>query len=195
MDFLGRIRWHVKGAAWLIVNLWRSRHLQSFPERSVGSDGAEGVLEGLSAALVPHVRALHRGLRGYDLSWNRRILLRLEGRKFCLLWRPSDPINSTSIGGFEFFYFEPEGALERVIHEAYIGVAVEFRGKGVSRTLRTAASQHFVQCGLSGITTDIEGGNVASMRSALSVGYTHMVERGSASGSSGPSRLLLKLTQ
>jgi hypothetical protein len=164
-----KIVWYLAGIRWLFMNLWLTRNLS----RCSPLFGEDYQIVGLPRGSLRELRELHTELRGEDVSWIRRVALILAGEKLCIV---RFGLNHGHICGFELFYFEPERTSRRTIHEAFIGVRPSCRRLKVATSLRQASRSHWSLNGLEGVSSDIDPSNVASMRSAISVGFRQVHE-------------------
>ena len=159
-----RIPHEVDGARFLVRNLRFARGIPSVPTIRFH----EFTLAGARRADVDGVRRLHKALRdGIDLNVWRRELYALRGRSLLVVTKDS----MDRIVGFEMFYARSGEHEARTVHEAFIGVAEEFRGRGLAQQMRSLAITHFANGGLSGISSSIMAENAASVGSALRCGF------------------------
>ena len=100
-------------------------------------------------------------------SRSRNLLIR------CLLGKPCMLVvyNETIIG-FCFHYFNRLDLEEHTIHEGYIGLLPEYRGRGLGRELGKYALNHFAdKTKLHGVSSRVSLNNQASLTAHLKLGY------------------------
>jgi len=130
-------------------------------------------VRGATRADIITLDKLYRMLpHGEGLESRFTWLLRLSGRRYCLIAEDS----GGRIAGFTLYYFNARDGADGTIHEGFIGVDSDYRGRGVSSLLRHEAVRHFKATGLKGMSTRISVSNDASMSLALRLGF-QVVER------------------
>lgn len=96
----------------------------------------------------------------------KTIYLILFGRKVCVVAR-----RGRLKAGYILFYVNRRDVRDGTVHEAFIVVSEEERGKGVATLLREISGSHYGPCGVSGISSRIYQENTPSMRSAVKAGF------------------------
>lgn len=98
----------------------------------------------------------------------RRLVWSFGGRFLTLILRGA----GHQIVGANLFYFRPEETEPTLIHESFLGIISEYRGRGLARALRQTAIDGFAQWPeLTGITTEIGVSFEASRKLAIELGY------------------------
>ncbi|MHC8345302.1 GNAT family N-acetyltransferase [Pseudomonas sp. RT6P73] len=85
-----------------------------------------------------------------------------------------------SLVGLDLFYFNSRDLQESTVHEGFVGVVPDYRGKGLATEMRITAKKHFQRNGLDGISTRISQHNQPSLISALKLGFEIVETRHSA---------------
>lgn len=153
------------GMRFAAVNVYCARALPIPQTRRIAD---ELTLRTVTAADLPRVERLHAELRpGKRFSSWRRWTYRRVGRT--LLWVTETP--KGEFVGINMYYFREREWRDRLVHEAFIGVAASHRGQGLSNAMRAAAAANFTDGGVHGISTHIERGNTPSWRSAQRQGF------------------------
>jgi len=156
------------GLRFLAINLWCTRQVPraDHPIAAPGSDRL--AIRTITADDLDRFVDLHAKLRpGKQFSAWRRWLYARAGSK--LAWVVETP--AREFVGFNMYYFREGEWLDRVVHEAFIGVVEEFRGRGLANAMRSAAAGHFRGSGLHGISTSIHRDNAPSWHSAQREGF------------------------
>lgn len=136
----------------------------------------EGVVyQGLTHHWVDDAKRLCVDLRnGRRWGVGRSLLLRVLGKKLVIIAVSQE--DSSRLLGVNVYYIERRDVGQRTIHEGFIGVVPEGRGRGISMAMRRHAIEHFKTARLSGITTRISQSNQASMAGARKVGFEPLEE-------------------
>jgi GNAT superfamily N-acetyltransferase len=147
------------------ANLFGVRRGRAFQQR---------VLGGLSLCSVRpgELEELERFLDSFAVAGKTTIARRLvwsgAGRFLTLLLRGE----GHQIVGANLFYFRPEETEPTLVHESFLGIISDYRGRGLARALRQTAIDGFAQWPeLTGITTEIGVGFEASRKLAIELGY------------------------
>lgn len=134
----------------------------------------QGVLGGLSLCSVRpgELNELERFLDSFVVAGKttmaRRLVWACAGRFLTLLLRGAEH----QIVGANLFYFRPEEAEPKLIHESFLGITSDYRGRGLARALRQTAIEGFAQWPeLTGITTEIGVGFEVSKKLAIELGF------------------------
>lgn len=159
--------WRAVGsrAVFIARNLRCARDIDSFAAAWFG----EFVVEPLSGRYLAAVDELYASLNdGERLGLPKTIVLRLAGARLCLIARHVD---SGEVVGMVIYYFNARDRKEGTVHEGYIGLREAERGRGLGTFMRRHALRNFARSGLSGVSSRISTGNLASLRSNRSLGF------------------------
>lgn len=128
----------------------------------------EGIqLGGLKRRELFRLTKIYRDLNeGRALGLCKVLLVLSLSEKVCILAR-----EGKEIVGFEMFYINREDLRNGTIHEGYVGVIAEARGKGVGTLLRRKAGEHLYRAGFIGVTSRISADNCPSLKSSEKVGF------------------------
>jgi len=150
----------------LIRNLWKAKSMPIIPKGK-----AEGV-EFLPCTkdLAPCIVRLYPGFhKGTKLGIAKRAMLRLAGRKLCLV--VEDAINKRVVG-YSLYYFNYRDIREKTVHEGDTGILPEFQGRGIGTAQRLHALRHFARCQfIEGVSSRVSLNNLASLKSNLKLGF------------------------
>lgn len=178
-------RWVVstpRHLVWLALNLrWAYGSSQLQELRDVEQIGI--TLRWLSRARVADVLRMYAVNSGAELDLPRTLLLRVAGRRLCVV---AIDTQNDDLVGMEFFYRNFRDFRERTIHEAYIAVSPEYRGRGLATAMRRSTIAHFASSRLSGVSTRISASNTASLKSALAAGFLPVQDSEGASWEQDP---------
>lgn len=106
----------------------------------------------------------------------RELLYRFFGSRLILLATISEK-RAEKIIGVNLYYFNLRDIKEHTVHEGFIGVHPNHRGRGIAPLMRALAREHFRRGSvLRGISTRISVNNKASMKAADDPG-AEIVER------------------
>lgn len=169
--FIGATGGFGGGLRFLLINAWCARLVRAPIANSASScsGNQEFVIRPIAKTELAVFRSLHHELRpGKSFSVWRRAVYRLWGHK--LLWAAFAAPNGPMIA-FNMYYFREGEWRQHIVHEAFIGVASAYRGLGIATALRQAAGRYFAECDVQGISTQIEGDNLPSLRSATKLGF------------------------
>lgn len=115
------------------------------------------------------VRQLFFGLNPQGSFSVLKLMLGLVAfRKLLII---AEDVRTRQLVGLDLFYFNDRDLRERTVHEGFIGVVPAYQGQGLATAMRELAKLHFRSNGLSGISTRITQDNVASLQSALKLGF------------------------
>lgn len=78
---------------------------------------------------------------------------------------------SNEVIGFEYFRLGKRDIHDGTVHESFIGVSPQYRGKGVATCMRKYAMRAFYLNGFQGISSKIVLSNISSLRSSEKVGF------------------------
>lgn len=127
------------------------------------------VIEPLSGRYLAAVDDLYAVLnRGARLGLEKTILLRLLGERLCLVARRA---GGDELVGMVVYYFNARDRREGTVHEGYIGLREAERGAGLGTFMRRHALENFSRSGLSGVSSRISVGNLASLKSNCRLGF------------------------
>jgi len=154
----------LSGLWFIAINLRCTRNLPVPRVRRYG----HFVMRTLTTADIGPFTLLHNQLRpDKPLSAWRRWLYTRAGSK--LVW-----VVETATGhfvGFTMHYFR-EGEWRRgIVHNAFISVSREYRGRGLGGALQAAAVEGFAAGGMKGVSTQVDRANPASLRMFLRQGF------------------------
>lgn len=105
-----------------------------------------------------------------NLSWAKRALYRFFGDRMMIVATKADGAEDLIVG-VNMYYFNKRDAIEKTIHEGFIGVLPEFGGKGIAAIMRKKAKKHYLSNGVNGISTRISLVNKYSLNSAVKLGF------------------------
>lgn len=167
MNLKQRATHELQGAAFLARNLWACSKLRIKPIPA-GRYGPV-TIEGTNSAGLREIQKLHAHLRGgRKLNLWRLGLLLAIGNRLC----PVAKDDCGNIVGFQLLYFREMEWRQSILHEAFIGVYPEYRGVGVSTSMRQHSCRHFQNASLVvGISSQAQISNIASLRSAEQAGF------------------------
>lgn len=162
--FIKKILYEFGGLKFLIRNLKASHQLEKMQSSSLNNY----ILAGLSKDRIYELDQLHQLIRdGRDLNFWRKFLYRYRGNKLCAI-----AINQKNqLAGFIYFYFREEEISKNIIHEAFVGVAPQERGKGIATALQKYSLTHLSHQHLEGVSGYVEKNNIASVIVHQRVGY------------------------
>jgi len=104
---------------------------------------------------------------GKDLPKQNKLLLHLAGNKFCYIIK-----SENKIIGLGLYYFNKKDIKENTIHEGYIGLKKEYRGKGIGTIARKNALYHFSRVKrITGVSSRVNLDNEASYRGNIKLGF------------------------
>lgn len=103
---------------------------------------------------------------GEPISLVRKILYIFQGNKMILVAHEKH-----RAVGINVYYVNNRDLVEGTVHEGFIGVLEEFRGKGLATAMRKFSANHFAENGFTGISTRISVDNSASLKSAENSGF------------------------
>lgn len=104
---------------------------------------------------------------GTDLSRRNKLLLYLVGNKFCYIVK-----SGNKIVGLGLYYFNKKDIKENTIHEGYIGLKKEYRGKGIGTAARKNALYHFSEVkSIMGVSSRVDLDNEASYWGNVKLGF------------------------
>lgn len=167
MLLINKIKHETEGLKFLCRNLLASRNIQPIPEANFG----DFILRGLSHPHISKLDALHRLLRnGRAINCWRKMLLRMKG---CSLCGVATEKNGELLG-FNLYYFRPQEMEHGIIHEAFVGVIPQARGRGIATALKMHLAKHFAFNGLKGISAQIRIDNGPSLYAAKRAGFQIM---------------------
>jgi RimJ/RimL family protein N-acetyltransferase len=123
---------------------------------------------GLPNDRINELDELHRLIReGRGLNFWRKIFFRIQGRKVCGI-----AINAQDqLVGFTYYYFRESELVGMIIHEAFIGISPNERGKGIATALQRYALDHLAKQQLIGVSANIEKTNLPSIRIHQRAGF------------------------
>lgn len=157
-------------ARFVAVNLWCTRTIPAGPVIHPANDL---MLRTITAADSGRFAAIHADLRpGKHLSAWRKWLYRRAGSKLAWVLETAAP----RFVGFNMYYFREGEWTRGIVHEAFIGVVAEYRGRRLADTMREAAAARFAAAGVFGISTRIHADNLPSLRSAERQGFRTVAE-------------------
>lgn len=159
------------GPRFIAINLWCTR---TIPAAGNGVDPAEDlVLRTITAADIGRFAAIHAELRdGKQLVASKKWLYEWAGSKLAWVVQAEDK----SFVGFNMYYFREGEWARGIVHEAFLGVLPEHRGRRLGAAMRIAAATHFAAAGVSAISTRIHAGNLPSLRLAERLGFRRVHE-------------------
>ena len=162
---IGKIKGILNLIAFLSRNIFYSFKMPKFEEveienYKIGPLKRENLYETLEL-----YKKLHDGK---GLSLEKRLLLRFAGSKFCYILIS----DKGEIFGLGLYYFNKKDIIEKSIHEGYIGLKKEFRGRGIGTTSRRNALEHFSKIGfLNGVSSRVSIDNVPSLKGNVKLGF------------------------
>lgn len=160
-----------EGLRFLARNLRRIRTLPTIPSTEISGGILVRAYHRDDNAAVD---AMYRDYIGCHLSRLTKILLSLAGSRLCLVGQD----RSGNVVGMELFYFNARDVRENTIHEGFISVAPQARGKNMASAMRRHSLGHFRKAGLAGVSSRIRADNPASLKSARAVGFSIVEQRG-----------------
>lgn len=99
----------------------------------------------------------------------KKIFLKFCGSKLCFVLKDKETDESI---GYSLFYFNQRDIDEETVHEGYVGMIVEYHGRGVGTKFRKIILQHFAYVTkLYGTSSRVSLSNKASLISNLKNGY------------------------
>lgn len=148
-------------ASFLARNLSEARSIRPLPATR------SGVIEVGSShsSDFGSVCSLYEELTHSRLNLNLRLLLKTRIAALCVVAR--DP----QIVGINIYYFKGPEDMKGAIHEGFIGVHPNHRGKGLSSLLREQAAAMYRAAGIEWITTKISQDNTPSLVGAQRCGF------------------------
>lgn len=109
-------------------------------------------------------------LEGKEVNVKLKTLYKLSGKKYAVIatMRKGDDMQ---IVGINMYYYNERDINDGTIHEGFIGVKPEVRGRGIATNLRKISLEHYLQNNHDGISTRISVNNIASLQSSLKLGF------------------------
>ncbi len=162
--FINKLNHEIGGLNFFLRNLRASYQIQPISKHP----HKHFIICGLPKNFVDDLDHLHQLLRdGRKINYWRRSILLIKGKSVCCIAKDE----TDKLIGFDYFYFRENEVNRGIIHEAYIGVAPEYRGQGIGTALRMISAKNFAISGLSAISSQIEEDNLPSLNSALHAGF------------------------
>ncbi len=161
---LDKIKYEFEGLKFLIRNLKASHHLSSMQTTAYNNY----LLTGLTKNRINELDQLHRTVRdGRGLNFWRKLFYRYRGTSVC-----GTVINKKNqLVGFNYYYFRNNESEEKIIHEAFLGIAPQERGKGIATALQKYTLEQLSRQPLTGVSGYVEKTNLASIKMLQRVGY------------------------
>lgn len=154
------------GLSFVVVNIWYGFRL--LPVRESCTDSF--FIRGCRKSDLKRFAAVHEKLRGgRKLSgWRQFVYFFVGDRLVCLVRG-----GKGEVVGFVMYYFKGKADARRSsIHEAFIGVLPEYQGKGLGTHIRSTMVDCFQRSNINRVTSDIDRGNTASIKSAERAGFS-----------------------
>lgn len=146
-------------------NVWIGKSIEPFAPVNFG----EFTIAPLERADIPAVDHLFSSLNGSGrLGLQRAALLWLLGSRLCLVARE---ILTEDVVGTAIFYFNERDRKEHTIHEGYIGLVAEVRGKGLATFMLRHALDHFSRSGFAGVSSRVSVNNFPALKTNQNLGF------------------------
>jgi|GEM_PF-2581725 len=163
-SFIKNFRYEWEGFLFLVRNIRASRTL--YPMQDSAFSNYQ--FAGLSTHQVGEMDALHKLVReGRGLSFWRKTYFKHCGEKVCSVVLSEDG----RMVGFNFYYFRKFEVNEGIIHEAFLGISPQERGKGLATALQTYTINQMSRNNLRGISGNVLKANGASVKMLLRTGF------------------------
>ncbi len=163
-SIFSKLLYEFEGFKFFIRNIKGARPLSAMQDTSYQNYQ----LTGLTRDCVEEVDKLHKSVRnGRGLNFWRKLFMRLSGSKVC-----SVAINKRGqLVGFNYYYFRENEVNKGIIHDAYLGISPNERGKGIGTALQAYSVDQFKTQPLSGISGNVSKVNTPSVKMLERVGF------------------------
>ncbi len=154
----------IKKTIFIIRNILYSTNMPEFQK----IEYENFTIEPCKSEYLEETFSLYKDLHnGKELSKWKKLLLHLTGSKFCYIIK-----SENKIIGLGLYYFNKKDIKEKTIHEGYIGLKKEYRGKGIGTIARQNALYHFSQMKrITGVSSRVSLDNEASYRGNIKLGF------------------------
>lgn len=159
-----KIKYEFDGFLFLIRNTKAARPLSSMQKTAFNSY----TFVGLPRDRINELDKLHRLVReSRGLNFWRKTFYKNQGSKVCGV-----VINEhDQLVGFNYYYFRESELLDNIIHEAFLGVSPNERGKGLATALQRYTLDQLSTQPLIGVSGNVEKANLPSIKMLQRVGY------------------------
>lgn len=123
---------------------------------------------GLPRDRINELDELHRLVRdGRGLNFWRKSFYKNQGAKVCgVVLNDND-----QLVGFNYYYFRENELGDNIIHEAFLGISPNERGKGIATALQKYTLDQLSKQPLIGVSGNVEKANLPSIKMLQRVGY------------------------
>lgn len=163
-SLIKKIRYEWEGFRFLVRNIRASRTLHPMQD----STFSNYQFTGLSTHQIDEMDALHKLVReGRELSFWRKTYFKQCGEKVCSVAFNEDG----QMVGFNFYYFRESEVNEGIIHEAFLGISPQERGKVLATALQAYTIDQLSRNKLRGISGNVLKANGPSVKMLLRTGF------------------------
>jgi ribosomal protein S18 acetylase RimI-like enzyme len=163
-SIINKIKYEYDGLLFLIRNTQAARPLS--PMQEIGFSNYKFI--GLPGDRINELDELHQLVReGRRLNFWRKTFYKYQGSKVCGV-----VINDRDLlVGFNYYYFRENELKDKIIHEAFLGISPNERGKGIATALQRYTLNQLSKQPLTGVSGNVEKANLPSIKMLQRVGY------------------------
>lgn len=169
MKILRKIKTALSILTFVLMNVYKSLGLKKLSPRSCVHKHVGGyTVCGLDKNNKTAVYDLYcKYNSSQKVSLANKIIWHYLGNKLCFILEDENK----QVIGINLYYFNKRDVKQGTIHEAFIGISAQTRGKGLATMLRKTAIDHLKKSGLKGVSTRISLNNLPSLQSSLKLGF------------------------